>query len=74
MGRLESPEKHYEHGFISGALTKKLVAMKEHLEGNLEKEGDGAKSSALPAISEAQRRKEREIVSKEVSGHVVLGG
>lgn len=64
----------YNYGLLyaidAGALTKKLVAMKEHLEGKLNKESDGGKGSALPAISEAQRRKEREIVSKEVSGHM----
>ncbi len=38
--------------------------MKEHLEGDLDK--DSAQTTTLPAISEAQRRKEREIVAKEV--------
>ena len=47
-----------------GALTKNIVAMKEHLEGDLDK--DAIPTSAMPAISEAQRHKEREIVTKEV--------
>ena len=51
----------------AGALTKNMVAMKEHLEGDLEKEASQPTSSTLyPTITEAQRRKEKEIVSKEV--------
>lgn len=48
-----------------GALTKNIVAMKEHLEGGLNKESSETKVY-LPAISEAQRKKERELVSKEI--------
>ena len=47
----------------SGALTKTIVAMKERLEGDMDKD---TPQSTMPAISEAQRRKEREIVTKEV--------
>lgn len=50
-----------------GALTKNIVAMKEHLEGDLGKESSEG-GVILPAISEAQRRKEREMISKEVGG------
>ena len=45
-----------------GALTKNILAMKERLEGDLKKE----EQSGLPVITEAQRRKEREMVTKEV--------
>ena len=51
-------------GLAVGALTKNIVAMKERLEGDLAKES--SESSFLPAISEAQKKKEREMVSKEV--------
>ena len=47
----------------SGALTKNIMAMKERLEGDLPQE----EQPGLPIISEAQRRKEREMVTKEVS-------
>lgn len=46
-----------------GALTKKMVATKERLEGDLAK---SEASPSFPTISEAQRRKEREMVSKEI--------
>ena len=49
---------------LAGALTKNIVAMKEHLEGDLEKES--SQVHVYPAITEAQRRKERELVSAEV--------
>ena len=45
-----------------GALTKNIMAMKERLEGDLPQN----EQSGLPIISEAQRRKEREMVTKEV--------
>ena len=45
-----------------GALTKNIMAMKERLEGDLSKH----EQPGLPIISEAQRRKEREIITKEV--------
>lgn len=47
-----------------GALTKNIMAMKERLEGDLPQE----EQPGLPIISEAQRRKEREMVTKEVRG------
>lgn len=47
-----------------GALTKNIVAMKEHLEGTLKEASE--ENAFLPAISEAQRKKEREIVAKEI--------
>ncbi len=48
----------------AGALTKNIVAMKERLEGKevLSETGGSQKTS----LSEAQRQKEREIVTKEV--------
>ncbi len=46
-----------------GALTKKMVATKERLEGDLAK---SEASPSFPTISEAQRRKEREMVSREI--------
>ena len=45
-----------------GALTKNIMAMKERLEGDLPQN----EQPGLPIISEAQRRKEREMVTKEV--------
>ena len=45
-----------------GALTKNIMAMKERLEGDLAKD----EQTGLPIITEAQRRKEREMVMKEV--------
>lgn len=45
-----------------GALTKNIMAMKERLEGDLPQE----EQTGLPIITEAQRRKEREMVTKEV--------
>ena len=47
---------------ILGALTKNIMAMKERLEGDLPQN----EQPGLPIISEAQRRKEREMVTKEV--------
>ena len=40
------------------------MAMKERLEGDLPQE----EQPGLPVVSEAQRRKEREMVTKEVRG------
>lgn len=54
-----------------GALTKNIVAMKERLEGKTTADQGQA---VLPGISEAQRRKEREMVAKEVSGEELSGG
>ena len=51
---------------FAGALTKNIVAMKERLEGDLNKEDSNEAKVYLPAISEAQRKKERELVSKEI--------
>ncbi len=49
---------------LVGALTKNIVAMKERLEGKevLSESVDNQKTS----LSEAQRQKERVIVTKEV--------
>ena len=46
------------------------MAMKERLEGDLPQE----EQPGLPIITEAQRRKEREMVSKEVGGREEGGG
>ena len=48
-----------------GALTKNIVAMKQRLEGDLA-QSVGQQQSDQPTISEAQRRKEREMVAREV--------
>ncbi len=51
---------------FSGALTKNIEAMKERLEGGgggMEQKSTGSKQSSL---SDAQRQKEREMVTKEV--------
>lgn len=47
--------------------------MKQRLEGDLTRSGDQQQSDQ-PAISEAQRRKEREMVAREVSGCGHAGG
>ena len=49
---------------LTGALTKTIVATKERLEGDLPQ--GKQLPSHHPGISEAQRRKEREMVAKEV--------
>ena len=49
---------------LTGALTKTIVATKERLEGDLPQ--GKQLPSYHPGISEAQRRKEREMVAKEV--------
>ena len=52
-----------------GALTKNIVAMKERLEGDLPK-ADQQSRTDHSTLTEAQRQKEREIVTKEVCMHV----
>ena len=52
-----------------GALTKTLAATKERLEGAGQLGGAGEEGdSQHGSLSEAQRRKEREMVAKEVGG------
>ena len=54
----------HTHTLHPGALTKTIVATKERLEGDLPQ--GKQLPSHHPGISEAQRRKEREMVAKEV--------
>ena len=57
---LEQPDG--QHAPPPGALTKAIVATKQRLEGDM----PAAEASGFPAISAAQRRKERDLVAREV--------
>ena len=59
------------HPPIQGALTQAIVATKEQLEGEQSK---ATPSSHVGAISETQRKKEREMVMKEVSACAMCVG
>ena len=52
----------------AGALTRTIVATKERLEGSLPPE----EGPTHPGISEAQRRKERELIAREVRDTAVV--